>query len=59
MNCFHCDKSEVEGRIHKCPICFRWICEDCGKRDYGRTFCSQRCADQLSPNHTSTSGASI
>lgn len=47
MNCVSCDKSELESRLHKCPICFRWICEDCGKRDYGRTFCSQRCADQF------------
>jgi len=47
MNCVRCDKSELESRLHKCPICFRWICDDCGKRDYGRTFCSQRCADQF------------
>lgn len=47
MDCVICNKDEVEARLHKCPICFRWVCDDCGKRDYGRTFCSSRCADQF------------
>jgi hypothetical protein len=45
MNCSVCEKSDLETSLHKCPICFKWVCEDCAKRDFGRVFCSRRCAD--------------
>ena len=47
MDCVTCQKTEVEIRMHKCPICFKPICEDCGHREYGRAFCSSRCAFQF------------
>ena len=47
MNCEACQKGEVETLLYKCPICFKWTCDDCGKRQYGRVFCSKRCADQF------------
>jgi hypothetical protein len=47
MDCATCHKDEREVRIHKCPICFKPICDDCGRREYGRVFCSSRCADQF------------
>jgi hypothetical protein len=47
MECGSCRRTEVEVRVHKCPICFKLICDDCGRREYGRVFCSQRCADQF------------
>jgi hypothetical protein len=47
MDCVNCQKTEVEIRMHKCPICFKPICEDCGHREYGRAFCSPRCAYQF------------
>jgi hypothetical protein len=47
MNCHKCDKSEVDALLQKCPICFKWSCDDCGHRAYGRVFCSRRCADQF------------
>ncbi len=47
MNCSACEKSEEETTLHKCPICFKWVCDECGKRDYGRIFCSRLCADQF------------
>jgi hypothetical protein len=43
-NCVTCQKSDEEVTLQKCPICFKWVCLDCGKREYGRTFCSMRCA---------------
>jgi hypothetical protein len=46
-NCTVCQKSDVEATLSKCPICFKWVCLDCAKREYGRTFCSRRCADQF------------
>jgi hypothetical protein len=47
MNCVGCQKNEVETTLHKCPICFQWSCDECGRREYGRVFCSKRCADQF------------
>jgi len=47
MNCVSCQKDEKELTLHKCPICFKLVCADCARREYGRTFCSKRCADQF------------
>ncbi len=47
MDCVTCQKTEVEIRMHKCPICFKPICQDCGHREYGRAFCSSRRAYQF------------
>ncbi len=47
MNCAVCQKSELETRLEKCPICFKWTCVECGRREYGRSFCSKKCADQF------------
>jgi hypothetical protein len=44
MVCAVCQKDEQETTLAKCPICFKWVCQDCGRREYGRVFCSQRCA---------------
>ena len=44
MECVACNVDDREIRLNKCPICFKWVCMDCGKREYGRIFCSQRCA---------------
>jgi hypothetical protein len=45
MICVTCQKDEQEVTLAKCPICFKWVCQDCGRREYGRVFCSQRCAN--------------
>jgi hypothetical protein len=47
MECASCQKSDLELRLHKCPICFKWICTECAEHQYGRLFCSRRCADQF------------
>jgi hypothetical protein len=47
MECVGCHSSEQELRLNKCPICFKWICDNCAKRSMGREFCSKRCADQF------------
>jgi hypothetical protein len=47
MECIACQKNEQDARLDKCPICFKWVCEDCGNRSFGRVFCSKRCADQF------------
>jgi len=45
MNCIECQKDEMEATLNKCPICFKWICNNCGNQSMGRIFCSKRCAD--------------
>jgi hypothetical protein len=47
MNCVNCNREETETSLDKCPICFKRVCEACSVRQYGRTFCSRRCADQF------------
>jgi endogenous inhibitor of DNA gyrase (YacG/DUF329 family) len=45
MICVTCQKDEQEVTLSKCPICFKSVCQDCGRHAYGRMFCSQRCAN--------------
>jgi endogenous inhibitor of DNA gyrase (YacG/DUF329 family) len=45
MICVNCQKDEQEVTLVKCPICFQLVCHDCGRREYGRVFCSRRCAN--------------
>ena len=47
MNCVACNATDQDVRLAKCPICFKWACERCVVRSYGREFCSRRCADQF------------
>ena len=44
MICVNCQKDEQDVTLLKCPICFKMVCHDCGRREYGRVFCSQDCA---------------
>jgi hypothetical protein len=45
MECVTCQKDEREVTLSKCPICFKLICVECARHEYGRKFCSKRCAD--------------
>ena len=48
MNCVNCQKSDEEATLQKCPICFKWVCEDCGrKRSTAGSSAAKRCADQF------------
>jgi endogenous inhibitor of DNA gyrase (YacG/DUF329 family) len=44
MVCTTCQKDERDVTLHKCPICFKMVCVECARHEYGRLFCSQRCA---------------
>jgi len=44
MICVSCQKDEQDVTLLKCPICFKMVCHDCGRREYGRVFCGQRCS---------------
>ena len=45
MECVTCKIEDVERRLSKCPICFKWVCEECAVRAFGRQFCAKKCAD--------------
>jgi hypothetical protein len=47
VECVICQISDLETRLAKCPICFRWACENCGMKAFGRIFCSKNCSDQF------------
>ena len=44
LTCVSCSGNEQDVRLHKCQICFKWSCENCGTARYGRMFCSEKCA---------------
>jgi len=45
MECVTCNASDKEQRLEKCPVCFKWTCTQCGVGQYGRIFCTKKCAD--------------
>ena len=45
MNCIECQKDEMETILTKCPICFKYFCNDHAFVTSGRRFCSRGCAD--------------
>ena len=47
MECVNCKVSDEEIRYHKCPICFKWACDNCTIRDFGRNFCSRKCSHKF------------
>ena len=43
--CYKCARDETGVfRILKCPECYKYMCEECAVRLYGRYFCSNVCA---------------
>ena len=47
VECFSCSASELDKLLQKCPICFRWVCDNCAVRNFGRMFCVKMCSDQF------------
>jgi hypothetical protein len=45
MECVTCKIDDAERRLYKCPICFKWVCEECAVRSYGREFCGKKCVN--------------
>jgi len=44
-SCFVCNKTDDETRLSKCPICFKYFCEDHACHRSGLRFCSKGCAE--------------
>lgn len=47
MECVGCQVDDQEHKLHKCPICFKWVCDNCGHASYGRIFCAKKCANEF------------
>jgi hypothetical protein len=45
MECHECKRPETDTRLSKCPICFRYYCDEHSYTMSGRSFCSQFCAE--------------
>ena len=43
--CLVCHKTEEEVRLSKCPICFKFYCNDHRFLMSGREFCGKFCAE--------------
>jgi hypothetical protein len=44
VQCAHCEKTIDDTHLFKCPICFKYVCEEHVHRMSGREFCSAGCA---------------
>ena len=47
VECALCQTTDQDTRLHKCPICFKLVCENCATRGFGRFFCAKKCSDQF------------
>jgi len=42
--CCICERTDQETKLYKCPICFKYTCDEHVYRGSGREFCSIGCA---------------
>ena len=42
--CAKCGAPLEKTPLHKCPMCFKMVCEACRYMVHGRSFCSSPCA---------------
>jgi hypothetical protein len=47
VDCLSCNASDLDQHLHKCPICFKWACDNCATHAFGRHFCSKKCSDEF------------
>jgi hypothetical protein len=45
--CVHCDASDSEKTLIKCPMCHQRTCEACCYKRGGKVFCHVNCADEF------------
>lgn len=45
MQCRHCDRTDEDTLLQKCPICHKHFCEDHEYVMSGHRFCTQRCGE--------------
>jgi hypothetical protein len=43
--CHECRRADTETRLHKCPVCFKYFCDEHTHLWSGRPFCSRGCAE--------------
>ena len=47
MECVRCQVNDQDRHLNKCPICFKWVCDDCAHRSMGRCFCGKQCSNEF------------
>jgi hypothetical protein len=47
QECVQCGGGEEEVFLYKCPICHKYVCEDCRFMKSGQTFCSRGCGEMF------------
>ena len=45
VECNECQKTEAEVKLQKCPICFKYFCDEHAYHRSGLWFCSKGCAE--------------
>lgn len=45
QTCHECGKDDRDTRVRKCPICFKFFCEEHAYQRSGLWFCSNGCAE--------------
>ncbi len=45
QKCELCHEYDRLRELHKCPSCYKMVCDACCYRFGGRPFCGKRCAD--------------
>ncbi len=43
--CNQCKKTDRDTVLRKCPVCYKYFCDEHAHLMGGRTFCSSMCAD--------------
>ncbi|HEV8337503.1 MAG TPA: hypothetical protein VGR67_13905 [Candidatus Polarisedimenticolia bacterium] len=45
--CVECGVGDEEAYLYQCPICHKFVCEECRFTKSGQTFCSRGCGEMF------------
>ena len=45
--CSECGIGEEDTFLYKCPMCIKFVCEECRFQKSGQTFCSRGCGEMF------------
>jgi len=45
QKCMQCELTGDDTKLHKCPVCFKHVCDEHAASRSGRKFCSDACAE--------------
>ena len=47
QECLECGISDEETYLYRCPMCHKYVCEECRFTKSGQTFCSRGCGEMF------------